>query len=61
MSPFSYGTHSVGPSGQSYSKPDQTENSSVHWTQLNRFYLKTETEWSLKNLVFLKKDRTAGA
>jgi hypothetical protein len=32
--------------------------SSVDWTQLNRFYLKTETESSLRNVVFWKINRT---
>jgi hypothetical protein len=32
--------------------------SSIDWTQLSRFYLKTETESSLRNVVFLKRNRT---
>jgi hypothetical protein len=30
----------------------EIETSSVHWSQLSRFYLKTETESSLRNVVF---------
>jgi hypothetical protein len=29
--------------------------SSIDWSQLNRFYLKTETESSLRNVVIWKK------
>jgi hypothetical protein len=32
--------------------------SSIDWAQLSRFYLQTETEFSLRNIVFLDKDRT---
>jgi hypothetical protein len=32
--------------------------SSIDWAQLSRFYLKTETESSLRNVVFLHKGRT---
>jgi hypothetical protein len=31
---------------------------SVNWAQLRRFYLKTETESSLRNVAFLNKNRT---
>jgi hypothetical protein len=31
--------------------------SSIDWAQLSRFYLKTETESSLQNVVFLNKNR----
>jgi hypothetical protein len=31
--------------------------SSIDWAQLSRFYLKTETESSLGNVVFLNKKR----
>jgi hypothetical protein len=30
----------------------------IDWAELNRFYLKTETESSLRNVVFLNKNRT---
>jgi hypothetical protein len=33
------------------------ESSSIDWAQLSRFYLKTETEFSLRNVV-LNKNRT---
>jgi hypothetical protein len=29
----------------------------IDWAQLSRFYLKTETECSLRNVVFLNKNR----
>jgi hypothetical protein len=32
--------------------------SSIDWVQQSRFYLKTETETSLRNVVFLNKNRT---
>jgi hypothetical protein len=32
--------------------------SSVDWDQLRKFYLKAETESSLRNEVFLNKNRT---
>jgi hypothetical protein len=32
--------------------------SSIDWSQLSRFYLKTETESSLRNVMFLKINRT---
>jgi hypothetical protein len=32
--------------------------SSIDWAQLSRFYLKTETESSLRNVVFCKINRT---
>jgi hypothetical protein len=32
--------------------------SSIDWAQLSRFYLKTETEFSLRNVVFWKRNRT---
>jgi hypothetical protein len=31
--------------------------SSVDWAQLNKFYLKTETEYSLRNVVFCNINR----
>jgi hypothetical protein len=31
--------------------------SSIHWIQLSRFYLKTETESSLRNVVVFLKNR----
>jgi hypothetical protein len=31
--------------------------SSINWARLSRFYLKTETESSLQNAVFLNKNR----
>jgi hypothetical protein len=33
-------------------------SSSIDWTQLSSFCLKTETESSLRNVVFLNKNRT---
>jgi hypothetical protein len=33
-------------------------NSSTEWVQLSRLSLKTETESSLRNVVFLNKNRT---
>jgi hypothetical protein len=33
-------------------------SSSIDWAQLSRFYLKTETESSLRNVVFWKINRT---
>jgi hypothetical protein len=46
----------------------EIRTSSIDWAQLNRFHLKTETESSLRNVVFWKinrmvflgKDRTMG-
>jgi hypothetical protein len=32
--------------------------SSIDWAQLSKFYLKTETESSLRNVVFRKVHRT---
>jgi hypothetical protein len=48
------------------SKSPEIGTSSMDWAQLSRFYLKTETESSLRNVmlwkinrsVFLDKDRT---
>jgi hypothetical protein len=40
-------------SGETYSG-----TSSVDWAQMSRFYLKTETESSLRNVVFWKINRT---
>jgi hypothetical protein len=37
-------------------KCPETETSSIDWVQLSRFYLKTETESSLRNVV-LNKNR----
>jgi hypothetical protein len=34
------------------------ETSSIYWTQLSRFRLKTEREFRLRNVVFYTKDRT---
>jgi hypothetical protein len=36
----------------------ETGTSSIDWAQQNRFHLKTETESSLRNVVFLNKNRT---
>jgi hypothetical protein len=33
----------------------ETRVSSVHWDQLSRYYLKTETQFSLQNAVFYKQ------
>jgi hypothetical protein len=37
---------------------EEKETSSINWAQLNRFYLKAETESSLRNIVFLDKNKT---
>jgi hypothetical protein len=34
----------------------KTGTSSVYWAQLNRYHLKTETECSLRNVVFYLRD-----
>jgi hypothetical protein len=47
MSPPSRGTYSVGPRIVS-----RRQASSMHLTQLSRFYLKKETESSLRNVLF---------
>jgi hypothetical protein len=45
-------------SGKTYSGPE-IGASSIYWIQLSRFYLRTETESSLRNVVFfLKMDKT---
>jgi hypothetical protein len=36
---------------------EEIGNSSVEWTQLSRFQLKTESESSLRNVVLLNKNR----
>jgi hypothetical protein len=36
----------------------ETDIRSIYWAQLSRFHLKTETESSLQNVVFLIKGRT---
>jgi hypothetical protein len=38
--------------------PSWCRHSSVYWTQLSRFHLKTETESSFRNAVFWKTNRT---
>jgi hypothetical protein len=47
LSPPSGKTYSVGP------KPEKG-TSSIDWAQLSKFYLKAETESSLRNVVFSK-------
>jgi hypothetical protein len=39
-------------------KPTQLGTNSIDWAKLSRLYLKTETESSLRNLVFWKINRT---
>jgi hypothetical protein len=45
------------PSRCSYRCPE-IGTSSIDWTQLSKFYLKKDTESSLRNVVFLKINRT---
>jgi hypothetical protein len=39
------------------SLPNIGSGGRVNWAQLSRFYLKTETESSLRNIVYLNKNR----
>jgi hypothetical protein len=55
QSQSSGGTCSVEPMDRArlfLSLGQETDTSSIYWTQLNRFYLKTETEFSLRNIMF---------
>jgi hypothetical protein len=38
----------------------ETETSSINWAQLVRFHLKTDTESSLRNVVFLNNRQDDG-
>jgi hypothetical protein len=49
--------HLYTPSWCWYTCPKIGTNS-INWAQLSRFYLKTETETSLRNVVFCNINRT---
>jgi hypothetical protein len=39
---------------------NRDKTSSIYWAQLSRFHLKTKTESSLRNIVFLNKRQDEG-
>jgi hypothetical protein len=42
----------------SISSGPETESSYIYWAELSMFHLKTEAEFSLRNILFQIKDKT---
>jgi hypothetical protein len=59
--PVYFSKHNVSKTGfclRLQVKPSELGTSSIDWAQLNKFYLRTEAESSLRNVVFWKIKRT---